>query len=311
MIEARLNSGARAKDIIIGESAAMVEIRRLIGQVAPSSASVLITGPSGSGKEMVARAIHAESRRSAKSYVAVNCGAIPRELLESELFGHEKGSFTGAIAQRRGRFEEAHDGTLFLDEIGDMPADMQVKLLRVLEERSIQRIGGRGEIDVDTRIISATHRNIEESIAGQRFREDLFYRLAVFPIEIPSLAERREDIPLLINHFLRAGAASVRFTPDAMDRLAGHEWPGNVRELRNIVDRAGILYRDQLIGREQVELVLCRRRKGDTLATPLPPRAERRQAPAEPIVEEDPAAAAPAAVEPSFGEGPVDLRKLM
>jgi sigma-54 specific flagellar transcriptional regulator A len=188
MVDVAVFAAPSPEAMLIGESRAMAEIRYLIRQVAPSGASVIITGPSGSGKEMVARAIHGESARAARPYVAVNCGAIPRDLLESELFGHEKGSFTGAVNQKRGRFEDAHGGTLFLDEIGDMPADMQVKLLRVLEERVVQRVGGRGEIAVDTRIVSATHRDIDEAITAQRFREDLFYRLAVFPIDLPRSA---------------------------------------------------------------------------------------------------------------------------
>ena len=246
---------------LIGESVAMKEVRRLIRQVGPTNASVLVTGPSGSGKELVARAIHLASRRAGAPRVAVNCGAIPRELLESELFGHEKGSFTGAHAQHRGRFEEADGGTLFLDEIGDMPADMQVKLLRVLEERVVQRVGGRGQIAVDVRIVAATHRDIERAIDEGRFREDLFYRLAVFPIDIPPLAERAEDIPLLARHFAdRAKPADrVRFTPAALERLARHDWPGNVRELKNLIERAGILFAGQTIGAEQVESLLLRR----------------------------------------------------
>jgi sigma-54 specific flagellar transcriptional regulator A len=255
------NGEADIASFIIGESAAMTELRRLIRQVGPSNASVLVTGPSGSGKELVARAIHLASDRATAPRVAVNCGAIPRELLESELFGHEKGSFTGAHAQHRGRFEEADGGTLFLDEIGDMPADMQVKLLRVLEERVVQRVGGRGQIPVDVRIVSATHRDIERAIDEGRFREDLFYRLAVFPIDIPPLAGRAEDVPLLARHFAdRAkGAERVRFTPAALDRLARHDWPGNVRELKNLIERAGILFAGQAIGAEQVESLLLRR----------------------------------------------------
>ena len=298
----------------------MVEVRYLIRQVAPSSASVIITGPSGSGKEVVARAIHAESVRGAKSYVAVNCGAIPRDLLESELFGHEKGSFTGAVTQKRGRFEDADGGTLFLDEIGDMPADMQVKLLRVLEERSVQRVGGRGEIAVDARIISATHRDIDEAIAAQRFREDLFYRLAVFPIDLPSLGERREDVPQLVRHFLHGNASGVAFSQGAMDRMVAHGWPGNVRELRNVVERASILFPRQTISAEQVEIILHRRGRvsnaeraalweATETRTPAPVATEAAE-----IVDTAVETAAEVLVETEsapIGDAPVDLRKMM
>ena len=307
-----------AASLLIGESAPIKELRHLIQQVAPSGVSVIVTGPSGSGKEMVARAIHAESSRAARPYVAVNCGAIPRDLLESELFGHEKGSFTGAVAQKRGRFEDAHGGTLFLDEIGDMPADMQVKLLRVLEERSIQRVGGRGEIAVDTRIVSATHRDIDEAIGQQRFREDLFYRLAVFPIDLPSLAERREDVPLLVRHFLKslgAEAAGIRFSPEAMDRMVAHGWPGNVRELRNVVERAAILFRGQTIGPEQVEIILARRMRGSAAERDAIWEAAGKAAPAaEPVPGpvSAPACVAQAAPAPApLDTGPVDLKAIM
>ena len=252
---------AALETLIIGEAPSIASLRRLVRQVAPSDASVLLVGPSGSGKEVVARAIHAQSKRAGKPFVAINCGAIPRDLLESELFGHEKGSFTGAFAQHKGRFEEAHGGTLFLDEIGDMPADMQVKLLRVLEERVVQRIGGRGQIAVDVRILAATHRDIDAAIDAGSFREDLFYRLAVFPIDIPSLAERGGDVPLLVGHFLEQakGRKPVRFSAAAFDRMAEHGWPGNVRELRNFVERANILYAGRAIGRDEAGALLLRR----------------------------------------------------
>jgi sigma-54 specific flagellar transcriptional regulator A len=248
--------------LLIGDSPVMQEVRRQVAQVGPSDASVIVTGPSGSGKEMVARAIHAASRRADAAHVSVNCGAIPRELIESELFGHEKGSFTGAHAQHRGRFEEADGGTLFLDEIGDMPHDMQVKLLRVLEDRRVTRVGGRGAIAIDTRIVSATHRDLDSAIDDNRFREDLFYRLAVFPIDLPNLAERREDVPLLVHHFMKSAAARrsrVLFNSKALDRLIAHDWPGNVRELRNVVERAAILHPGETIGAEQVDRMLMRR----------------------------------------------------
>jgi sigma-54 specific flagellar transcriptional regulator A len=248
------------EQLIVGETSAMAGVRQLIRCVAPSNASVLLTGPSGSGKEVLARAVHMQSQRADGPFVAVNCGAIPRELLESELFGHEKGAFTGAHAQRKGRFEEAQGGTLFLDEIGDMPAEMQVKLLRVLEERAVQRLGGRGQIEIDVRIIAATHRDIEAAIDAGKFREDLFYRLAVFPIEVPPLAERVADIPLLVRHFLARGTAKpVRFTEAAYERLALHGWPGNVRELRNFVERASILFAGRTIGADEAGALLLRR----------------------------------------------------
>ncbi len=210
------------EEMIIGEAPVMAALRRVVRQVAPSEASVLLTGPSGSGKEVFARAIHAMSPRSNKPFVAVNCGAIPKDLLESVLFGHEKGSFTGAHAQHKGRFEEADGGTLFLDEIGDMPAEMQVKLLRVLEERAVQRVGGRGQIGVDVRIVAATHRDIDAAIEAGDFREDLFYRLAVFPVEIPSLAERIGDVPLLAAHFI---AQQPGRRPGRLHRGGPRGWP--------------------------------------------------------------------------------------
>jgi len=251
---------------LVGESAAINEVRSLIRYAAATQISVMITGPSGCGKEIVAKALHCCSSRSMEKFVAVNCGAIPRDLLESELFGHEKGSFTGAIAQRKGRFENASDGTLFLDEIGDMPIDMQVKLLRVLEEKQIQRIGGTKTITIDARIISATHQNIDPAIADGCFREDLFYRLSVFPIDIPPLKERREDIAPLIRHFLKGieiagdgGCQSINFTAEAMHDLEDYGWPGNARELRNIVERAALLFPGMMICAEQVASLFRRR----------------------------------------------------
>jgi sigma-54 dependent transcriptional regulator, flagellar regulatory protein len=307
-----------AEGLLIGESRSIREVRRLVGQVGPSNASVLITGPSGSGKEMVARALHGASRRSASPYVAINCGAIPRELLESELFGHEKGAFTGAHAQHRGRFEEANGGTLFLDEIGDMPLDMQVKLLRVLEERAVQRVGGRGQIAVDARIVSATHRDIDLAIDEQRFREDLFYRLAVFPIELPGLAERAEDVLLLVRHFLaQAGdrGAAPRFNAAALDRLARHGWPGNVRELRNLVERSLILFPGQTMGAEQVETLLIRRRRaGAAELRALSAASEMLPAPAE-VQKPAPCGADQQQSESGapllVGDAPVDLKALI
>ncbi len=230
----------------VGNSASMVRVNALIRQVAPFDSSVLVLGESGTGKEMVARAIHENSPRRDKPFVAINCGAIPAELLESELFGHEKGAFTGAISSRKGRFEMAEGGTLFLDEIGDMSLPMQVKLLRVLQERAYERVGGNKTQRCDVRIIAATHRNLEQAIAEDRFREDLYYRLSVFPLELPSLRERLEDLPTLIAEFnlrlARRGLAAVRFSAGAMQALRSHAWPGNVRELSNLVERMGILF---------------------------------------------------------------------
>jgi sigma-54 specific flagellar transcriptional regulator A len=228
-----------------GISPAIKEISALIRQVAAHDSSVLILGESGTGKELVARAVHDASPRRQRPFVAINCGAIPAELLESELFGHEKGAFTGAIAARKGRFEIAEGGTLFLDEIGDMSMPMQVKLLRVLQERVFERVGNHTPIRCNVRIIAATHRNLEESIARGTFREDLFYRLNVFPIEMPSLRSRTEDIPLLIKDFSArneaAGRGKVELSQRALKVLSHYPWPGNVRELGNLIERLSIL----------------------------------------------------------------------
>ena len=228
-----------------GKSSAIVGIRKLIDQVAESDATVLILGESGTGKEVVARALHDASLRKDKPFVPINCGAIPGELLESELFGHEKGAFTGALTSRQGRFEMAEGGTLFLDEIGDMPLAMQVKLLRVLQERTFERVGSNKTIHCDVRVIAATHRYLENEIKENRFREDLFYRLNVFPIEIPALKDRAEDIPLLVNDLTArmeaSNRGSVRLTNAALAVLMQHEWPGNVRELANLIERLAIM----------------------------------------------------------------------
>ncbi len=229
-----------------GHSRKMVMVRRLVEQVAGFNANVLITGESGTGKEWTARAIHELSPRKDMPFVPVNCGAIPAELMESELFGHEKGAFTGAVSARIGRFEAADGGTLFLDEIGDMSLAMQVKLLRVLQERVFERVGSNQSHPVDVRIIAATHRNLEEAIAEKKFREDLFYRLNVFPIELPPLRERLEDLQELAESSLKRCAANglepVQLTDNALRALSMHEWPGNVRELSNLMERLCILY---------------------------------------------------------------------
>jgi len=232
--------------MFVGHSRDADRINHMIEQVANTHASVLILGESGTGKEIVARKIHNLSDRSNMPFVPINCGAIPPELLESELFGHEKGAFTGAITARKGRFELADGGIIFLDEIGDMPLPMQVKLLRVLQERCFERVGSNHTIHVDVRIIAATHRNLEEHIQEGKFREDLFYRLNVFPIDVSSLQERADDVPILINEIINRieteGRGSVRFTQGAIAMLMHYPWPGNVRELSNLVERMAILF---------------------------------------------------------------------
>jgi len=231
---------------LIGNSAGIVRVRKLVEQVSESDANVLILGESGTGKEVVARNLHYYSPRRDKPFVPINCGAIPAELLESELFGHEKGAFTGAITARQGRFELAEGGTLFLDEIGDMSLHMQVKLLRVLQERVFERVGGTRSIRADVRIIAATHRNLEQAIEEGKFREDLFYRLNVFPIDMPPLRERGEDVALLVEELLRRyqheKRISLKITHAAVEALAAYQWPGNVRELANLVERLAILF---------------------------------------------------------------------
>lgn len=231
---------------LVGNSRGVLEVRKLMEQVAGSEATVLILGESGTGKEVVARNLHYHSGRRDKPFVPINCGAIPGDLLESELFGHEKGAFTGAISARRGRFEMAEGGTLFLDEIGDMPLPMQVKMLRVLQEKTFERIGGNKVMTADVRIVAATHQNLEELIKEGKFREDLFYRLNVFPIDMPPLRERMEDVALLVNELIarmeNEKRGSVRFTSAAMIALCQYRWPGNVRELSNLLERMVIMY---------------------------------------------------------------------
>ncbi len=234
---------ALVDNILLGDSRAMRALRDLVVQVGPSDASVLIQGETGTGKELVAWSIHQASERASGPFVPVNCGAIPAELLESELFGHEKGAFTGAIANRQGRFELAAGGTLFLDEIGDMPLDMQVKLLRVLQEKTFERVGSTQTLQADVRVVAATHQDLETLVAEKKFREDLFYRLDVFPIETPALRDRGADIGLLIGHQVKQlGAAGLTFTEKAIGQLQKHTWPGNVRELMNLVERMSILH---------------------------------------------------------------------
>ena len=254
-----------------GASPAIAAVNRLIRQVAPYDSTVLILGESGTGKEIAARAIHALSPRRQRPFVAVNCGAIPAELLESELFGHEKGSFTGAITTRKGRFEIAEGGTLFLDEIGDMSLPMQVKLLRVLQERIYERVGSNVSSECDVRIIAATHRNLEESIVRGNFRGDLFYRLNVFPIEMPALAARIDDLPALVEDFVDLSASRgrppLRLQDETMGALKNYLWPGNIRELSNLIERLAILCPDRPVG---IGDLPARYRPADWTAPDLP-----------------------------------------
>jgi DNA-binding NtrC family response regulator len=246
MLHSQLRSRYRF-DNVVGQSAALRSVLELVDKVADSDSTVLITGESGTGKELIARAIHYNSRRADRVLVSLNCGAIPEELLESELFGHVKGAFTNAVSHREGRFAAADGGTIFLDEIGDMSANLQVKLLRVLQDRSFEPVGSSKTVRVDVRVIAATNQNLEEAIRRGAFREDLYYRLNVIPIEVPPLRRRKEDIPLLVHHFLdRLGVEKGRkvegISPAALERLLEHDWPGNVRELENLVERLVVLH---------------------------------------------------------------------
>ncbi|WP_435104268.1 sigma-54 dependent transcriptional regulator [Arhodomonas sp. AD133] len=305
--QGRADESASAAPRLVGESRAMQAVGRLIGQVAMSDASVLLLGESGTGKEVVAQQIHAQSARRDKPFVPVNCGAIPPDLLESELFGHEKGAFTGAISARQGRFELAQGGTLFLDEIGDMSLHMQVKLLRVLQERTFERVGSNRSIQADVRIVAATHRDLEARIADGEFREDLFYRLNVFPIELPPLRRRAADIPVLVDEIVRRieteGRGSVTITARALAVLGQYHWPGNVRELANLVERLAILHP---WGEVCVEDLPERFREGaDDTAAPLIAEPQAQEvADAAPV----PTAAAVPAIDLDDG---VDLRELL
>ena len=248
----RERSAVLANEPLVGVSSAVAELRRLSAQVADKAVTVLITGPSGAGKEVVARSLHDLSSRRDAPFVPINCGAIPRELLESELFGHERGAFTGAISSRAGRFELAEGGTLFLDEIGDMPLEMQVKILRVIQERRFERVGSDKTRTADVRIIAATHRNLEAMISAGQFREDLYYRINVFPLNVPALAERREDIPHLIRVLSKQleaeGLGRLRLADSALRSLSAHAWSGNIRELANLLERLVIMYPDTVVG---------------------------------------------------------------
>lgn len=240
----------RQPNPIIGNSPPMRDIRKLIETIADSTATVLINGESGTGKELVAQALHHQSSRSDANFVPLNCAAIPKELMESELFGHRKGAFTGALADRVGRFELAHGGTLFLDEIGDLSLDMQVKLLRVLQERMVDPVGSSRAVEVDVRVIAATHRDLELEISEGRFREDLYYRLNVLPVTTPPLRERGDDIALLLKHYAEKFAhkgTPITFSPEFQSALKSYEWPGNVRELSNLVHRFSTLFAGQYL----------------------------------------------------------------
>ncbi|EOZ1918783.1 sigma-54-dependent response regulator transcription factor ZraR [Escherichia albertii] len=266
-VDAEMPAVSASQFGMVGKSAAMQHLLSEIALVAPSEATVLIHGDSGTGKELVARAIHASSARREKPLVALNCAALNESLLESELFGHEKGAFTGADKRREGRFVEADGGTLFLDEIGDISPMMQVRLLRAIQEREVQRVGSNQTISVDVRLIAATHRDLAEEVNAGRFRQDLYYRLNVVAIEVPSLRQRREDIPLLADHFLQRFAERNRkavkgFTPLAMDLLIHYDWPGNIRELENAVERAVVLLTGEYISERELPLAIA--------STPIP-----------------------------------------
>ena len=266
-VDAEMPAVSASQFGMVGKSAAMQHLLSEIALVAPSEATVLIHGDSGTGKELVARAIHASSARREKLLVALNCAALNESLLESELFGHEKGAFTGADKRREGRFVEADGGTLFLDEIGDISPMMQVRLLRAIQEREVQRVGSNQTIPVDVRLIAATHRDLAAEVKAGRFRQDLYYRLNVVAIEVPSLRQRREDIPLLADHFLQRFAERNRkavkgFTPQAMDLLIHYDWPGNIRELENAVERAVVLLTGEYISERELPLAIA--------STPIP-----------------------------------------
>jgi two-component system nitrogen regulation response regulator GlnG len=252
LLKEELKDRYQLEKTIIGNSPAMRDIYKTIGKVAPSDITVLIQGESGTGKELIARAIHFNSKRLGKPFIAINCAAIPKELLESELFGFEKGAFTGAVERKLGKFEQANGGTIFLDEIGDMPLDLQAKILRVLQEKEVTRTGGNQSITVDTRIVAATNQDLEVRVREKAFREDLYYRLNVVPINLVSLRERKEDIPLLVEYFLKKACSEMELptkqcAPDTLALLSAYSWPGNVRELENTIKRAVILSSDPLL----------------------------------------------------------------
>jgi nitrogen regulation protein NR(I) len=264
----------RGRYRIIGESEPMLAIYQILEKVADTPATVLITGESGTGKELIARALHENSGRRARPFIRVNCGAIPRDLMEAELFGYERGAFTGAVTSKPGRFELAHDGTLFLDEISEIPVEMQVKLLRAIQEGEIDRVGGIKPIGVDVRLVAATNRDLKSEIASGRFREDLYYRLNVVPIHLPPLRERRTDIPLLAEHFLlkqatRLKRGSMKLSPEALEAMVNYPWPGNIRELENVVERTVLLTDGDTIRPKDLPLELQRGDRAESNASAL------------------------------------------
>ena len=269
---ARLDPGQADSHGLVGRAPAMQAVYRTIARLATNDLAVLILGESGTGKEVVARAIHATGLRRAGPFVAINMAAIPRELIEAELFGHEKGAFTGATSRNAGRFEQAAGGTLFLDEIGDMPIEAQTRLLRVLQSNEYSTVGGSQALRADVRVVAATHRDMRSLVADGRFREDLFYRLNVIPVTLPPLRDRRSDIAALVRHFVDAGRRSGlpdrQFAPAAMQMLERHDWPGNVRELGNVVQRLAVLSRDTMVGVRDVEAVLRENGDGMSIAAP-------------------------------------------
>jgi len=256
---------------MVGQSPCLGEVLRVLAKVAPTDSTVLVTGESGTGKELLVRALHANSRRVGKPFVPVNCGAIPRELLESELFGHEKGAFTSAVRARQGRFELAEGGTIFLDEIGEMDLSLQVKILRALQEKEFERVGGGKTLKADVRIVAATNRDLEVEVQAGRFREDLYYRLNVIPLHLPPLRDRGEDVLLLAEHFLcrfcrQKGRPQLTFPPEARRLVLGYPWPGNVRELENFMERLSILCENEVIGVDDLPRKIL-----DTAGVVLPP----------------------------------------
>jgi transcriptional regulator with GAF, ATPase, and Fis domain len=263
-----------ALEPLVGESDVFADVLTQVELVAPADSTVLLVGETGTGKERIAREVHQQSRRSGRPFVAVNCAALPEALVESELFGHEKGAFTGAFSRKPGRFELADHGTLFLDEVGDLPEPAQAKLLRVLQEREVQRVGGTGTVPVNVRLISATNHDLSACTRNGRFRRDLFYRLNVFPIRVPALRERRDDVPLLVHHFIRKFAERQhklvpRLGDGVLERLLEYPWPGNIRELQNVIERAIILARGPFIG---AELIMLQLDDGESMAVEAEPR---------------------------------------